>query len=247
MAQQGGAGNSNPDIFNTIELKAAASQVIFDSTAANTTTLQDGNPAGSIVVSLPATAGTLALTTDIPTVDLQTAFDNGQSITIADTDNQTLALTNNDTTNDTDAMTITSNNEGRSLFIDHNDTGTGATLEIDRDGNNAGNFSALSIAADNAGAGDAFAITVSSGNVDFGSAGSLEIPNGAAPVVDADGEIAMDTTVADFSTGLIRFFLNEEQAVVSMPAAQFVTPTDGDVVAYNATNDEFELVTNYHL
>ena len=76
---------------------------------------------------------------------------------------------------------------------------------------------------------------------DFGGATSLEIPNSAAPTVDADGEIAFDTTVADFSTGVIRFFGIEEQGIVAMPIAQFTAPQDGYVVSYNATNDEFEL------
>lgn len=30
--------------------------------------------------------------------------------------------------------------------------------------------------------------------------------------------------------------------VVAMPIGQFTSPTNGYVVAYNATNDEFELV-----
>lgn len=80
------------------------------------------------------------------------------------------------------------------------------------------------------------------GAIDAGAATSFEIPNGAAPTVNADGEIAFDTTVTDFSTGLLKFFGNEEQGVVSMPIAQFTTPTNGYVVAYNSTNDEFELV-----
>lgn len=91
---------------------------------------------------------------------------------------------------------------------------------------------------------DKSASEVITGSWDFGGAGSLEIPNGAAPTVNADGEIAIDTTVTDFSHGLIKYFSTEEVGVVAMPIAQFTTPTDGFVVAYNATNDEFELVSN---
>lgn len=83
---------------------------------------------------------------------------------------------------------------------------------------------------------------IGTGVYDFGGATSFELPNSATPTVDADGEIAFDTTVTDFSTGLLKFYGNEEQGVVSMPIAQFTSPTDGYVVAYNATNDEFELV-----
>jgi hypothetical protein len=74
------------------------------------------------------------------------------------------------------------------------------------------------------------------------SAATLRIPVSAAPSVTVDGDIAYDTTVADFSTGLVTFFGTEEQGIVSMPIAQFTTPSNGFVVSYNATNDEFELV-----
>ncbi len=79
--------------------------------------------------------------------------------------------------------------------------------------------------------------------IDLGGKTSLEIPNSATPTVDADGEIAVDTTVADFSHGVLKYFGGEELGVVAMPIAEFTTPTDGNVIAYNATNDEFELVT----
>ncbi len=71
---------------------------------------------------------------------------------------------------------------------------------------------------------------------------TLRIPVSATPSVTVDGDIAYDTTVDDFSTGLIKFFGIEEQGIVSMPISQFTTPSDGFVVTYNATNDEFELV-----
>ncbi len=76
---------------------------------------------------------------------------------------------------------------------------------------------------------------------DFTGATSLAIPVSAAPTVNADGEIAFDTTVADFSPGVIRFYGNEEQGIVSMPIAEFSSPSNGDLVTYNSTTDEFEL------
>ena len=71
---------------------------------------------------------------------------------------------------------------------------------------------------------------------------SLEVPNSATPTVNADGEIAVDTTVTDFSHGILKYYGGEELAVVALPIAELTTPTGGHVVAYNATNDEFELV-----
>lgn len=88
---------------------------------------------------------------------------------------------------------------------------------------------------------DKSASEVITGSWDFGGAGSLEIPNSATPTVNADGEIAVDTTVTDFSAGVLKYYSGEEMAVVAMPIAQLTTPTDGNVVSYNATNDEFEL------
>jgi len=80
------------------------------------------------------------------------------------------------------------------------------------------------------------------GEWDFSSAAAMKIPVSATPTVDANGEIAVDTTVTDFSLSVIKFFGGEEQGVVSMPIAEFTTPTGGHLVSYNATNDEFELV-----
>jgi hypothetical protein len=75
---------------------------------------------------------------------------------------------------------------------------------------------------------------------DFGGATSLEIPNGAAPTVDAAGEIAVDTTITDY-TGLVKYHDGtEELTVVGMPTANLTT-NDGDVVKYNAANNEFEM------
>lgn len=82
---------------------------------------------------------------------------------------------------------------------------------------------------------------VGTGTYDFGGATSFEIPNSATPTVDADGEVAVDTTVTDFSHGVMKYYGGEEMGVVSMPIAEFTSPTDGHVVSYNATNDEFEL------
>lgn len=76
---------------------------------------------------------------------------------------------------------------------------------------------------------------------DFGDATSLEIPNGATPTVDAAGEIAIDTTITDH-TGLITYYDGVEALyAVGLPTAN-LTADDGYVIAYNATNNEFEMV-----
>lgn len=76
---------------------------------------------------------------------------------------------------------------------------------------------------------------------DFGGATSLEVPNGAAPTVDAAGEIAVDTTITDH-TGAIKYHDGvEEIQVIGVPLDK-ITVTDGNVIAYNAANNEFEMV-----
>jgi len=73
------------------------------------------------------------------------------------------------------------------------------------------------------------------------TAGTMRIPLSATPTMAVDGDFAIDTTITDFSMGLIKYFDGEEMAVVAMPVAQLSSPQDGDVVTYNASTDEFEL------
>ena len=64
-----------------------------------------------------------------PQTTLQEAFDNGQSITIADTDNQSFKFTNNDTTNNNNAFEIGNATTGNGLFIDQNGNGIGLNID----------------------------------------------------------------------------------------------------------------------
>ena len=82
----------------------------------------------------------------------------------------------------------------------------------------------------------------SDGFMDFTAATETRITIGATPTMSTDGALAIDTTVTDFSGGVLKFFDGEEMGVVAMPIAQFTSPTDEFIIAYNATNDEFELV-----
>jgi hypothetical protein len=78
------------------------------------------------------------------------------------------------------------------------------------------------------------------GVYDFGGATSFEIPNSATPTVDAAGEIAVDTTITDY-TGLIKYHDGtEELTVVAMPTGNLTT-TDTHAVVYDATNNEFKM------
>lgn len=77
--------------------------------------------------------------------------------------------------------------------------------------------------------------------IDLGGKTSFEIPNSAAPTVDANGEIAVDTTIADMSHGLIKYFSTEECAVIAVPLAELTGMAQGDVIYYDATDDEFKI------
>lgn len=79
------------------------------------------------------------------------------------------------------------------------------------------------------------------GDIDGSGLTSFAVPASAAPVLDADGEIAVDTTVTDFSHGILKYFSGEEMAVIAVPVAALISPTDTYVVKYSAANDEFEL------
>lgn len=186
-------------------------------------------------------SGTLtANTTDVVAADSSRTHTAATTLT-DDFDLVTLKRTEVTTNASSD---LTAN--GAVLKLEHVATPTAGVL--------TSNVNLLEILQDNDSAGDGInitmgsstgeAINVVSGRVDFGSASVMVLPNSATPTVDAVGEIALDTTVADFSTDVIKFFGSEEQGIVSMPIAEFTSPTDGDVVAYNATNDEFELIVN---
>ena len=82
---------------------------------------------------------------------------------------------------------------------------------------------------------------VYTGTQDFGASPSLEIPNGAAPTLNADGQVAVDVTVTGFSHGVLKYFASEEMAVVAVPIAQLVSPADGNVLTYNAAAQEWQL------
>ena len=78
------------------------------------------------------------------------------------------------------------------------------------------------------------------GVLDAGAATSFEIPNGAAPTVNAAGEIAVDTTVASYD-GLIKYYDGTtEMVVVAMPTTDLTT-TDNDHVAYSTANSGFNM------
>jgi len=81
---------------------------------------------------------------------------------------------------------------------------------------------------------------VGTGVYDFGGAASFEIPNGGTPTTNTTGQIAIKTTITDH-TGMIQYYDGTESLyAVGIPTTNLNT-TDGHMVAYNATNNEFEM------
>lgn len=78
-------------------------------------------------------------------------------------------------------------------------------------------------------------------SINLSNAEDLKIPNGASFAAAAAGEIGVDTTITDH-TGLIKYHDGvEELSSIAVPTADLTT-TDGHIVAYNATNNQFEMV-----
>lgn len=104
------------------------------------------------------------------------------TLTVADNGNYIGAtITQNDVTNNPDAVKIVNagtgrgllidqNGAGRAILIDHDDTGTTPSLDIDRDGNNVAAISGLWVNVANSGGGAAYAAIFEAGRVGIGLA-----------------------------------------------------------------------------
>ena len=71
--------------------------------------------------------------------------------------------------------------------------------------------------------------------------GGLRIPVAATPTMAVDGDCAVDSSIASFSHGLLKYYDGEELVVIAVPVAQLSSPTDGHVIAYNSSSQEFQL------
>jgi len=81
---------------------------------------------------------------------------------------------------------------------------------------------------------------VFSGAHDFGGATSLEIPNSAAPVTDAAGEIALDTSITDHQPLLQYFDGTKNMSVIAIDTAE-LPALDNEIIKYDAATDKFVL------
>lgn len=211
--------------FGTIG--GAVGKFILAGSTSGSTILNAAAIAGSTTITLPGTTGTVVIT------GLASQITIGTEVTGAITDLS-------DVTAKTGTGTIAVFDTSPTIVTPTIASFTNAAHDHS---NAAGGGQLLSTAALSDTANIAYlntANTWTTGLQNF-AAVTLRIPVSATPSVTVDGDIAYDTTVTDFSTGLIKFFGTEEQAIVTMPIAQFTTPSDGFVVTYNVANNEFEL------
>ena len=171
------------------------------------------------------------------TTTLQESFDNGQTITIADNDNQTLAITNNDVTNDTDTITIDQNNEGYAI-------------DIDFDCNDASDFSAMRINAANAGAGDAGALYINTGYVQIDN---ITAPSTTTNRLYANGGTlywnAIDITAggslqASFDAGQTITIADNDNQTLTINQNDVTNNPDAVVITNSGTGNSLEINTD---
>lgn len=72
--------------------------------------------------------------------------------------------------------------------------------------------------------------------------GILTIPFASDFTPITDGEFGLDTTVVNWSHGIFKGYAGEEMAFITLPISEIASPTDGDIIKYNGSNQEWELV-----
>jgi len=107
------------DVTDATNVDAAGATMNADTTMAGNGYFLDEDNMASDSATKVASQQSIKAYVDGITRTLQQVFDAGQTITIADTDNQTLLITNNDVTNDQDVMQLINNTAGTSLYIRH--------------------------------------------------------------------------------------------------------------------------------
>lgn len=71
---------------------------------------------------------------------------------------------------------------------------------------------------------------------------TLNVPISTTLALTSNGTIGIDSSVTDWSHGILKYYSGEELGVVAMPIAEFTGPSGEGIVKYNSTLDEFRLV-----
>lgn len=70
---------------------------------------------------------------------------------------------------------------------------------------------------------------------------NLTIPNWTAPAINSNWQIAIDTSVAWLSHGILRYYSWEELFNLPLPVSNLASLNNGYIPKFNATTQEFEL------
>lgn len=115
-----------PDASDTLVLLTEAqtltnktfTNAVLNGTATGTAVLDEDNMASDSDTHLATQQSIKAYVDSAGVGNLQQVFDVGQSITIGDTDNQTLLITNNDVTNNPTTESVVNNAAGHGLYVE---------------------------------------------------------------------------------------------------------------------------------
>jgi hypothetical protein len=79
------------------------------------------------------------------------------------------------------------------------------------------------------------------GDIDYGDAASLKIINSAAPTVNVDGQIAIDTVIANHK-GMATYYSSSQLYALSIPPAN-LNATTGYAVVYDSAIQAFKMIS----
>jgi hypothetical protein len=105
-------------------------------------------------------------------------------------------ITNDNAASVSEVLSINNDGSGRCVFVDHDDTGVNASVDVDRDGNNAAYIFGVKITVDNAGAGGLVC------GIDFSGMSDTE-PLFKFPSASPDADLSSKSPETDAEAGWI--------------------------------------------
>jgi hypothetical protein len=132
------------------------------------------------------------------------------------------------------ALYVDMNGNAQGVLVDHDDTGTNASIEIDRDGNNASTITGIKINVANAGAGAARGLWVEAGSSQFDG----DITVGDAKIIILN--TTTGTKIGTATTQKLGFF---NATPVVQPSAYTQTYSTADKTHANFTSSDLTGIT----
>jgi nitrogen regulatory protein PII-like uncharacterized protein len=121
--------------------------------------------ANSSIMEISTTTDLVSTTRTMFRVYTNTVHASGRMVSVINDNTasvvDSLIFLQDDGVNLNGMIRMDNNNNGKAIYVDHDDTGTNPSIDVDRDGNNASPVTALDIQVDNAGAGGVIGIDFS--------------------------------------------------------------------------------------